>query len=220
MDTGPISYMEVTWQKQGKSEGFDSCDRPSNPTQIRSKSSIFSATWPWNLVDGLENNRESLPCPWKLCVSYHSHQWIQIKVTIRKHSNRSQIVSFFTQCDLEIVRMTFKNIRASLSCYFVHHFKAIAEFKLGVTSVTLKPLNLGQNRRFLSRVTLEFDRWLWKTIGHISYTTSRFVHHFNTMCEFKLELRSGNGWVGVWPLWHWQLTTDLDLLHGYHFRHW
>ena len=34
--------------KQGKSEGFDSCDRPSNLTQIRFKSSIFQPLWPWN----------------------------------------------------------------------------------------------------------------------------------------------------------------------------
>ena len=38
------------WQ-QGKSEGFDSCDRPSNLTQIGLKSSIFQPVWPWNLMD-------------------------------------------------------------------------------------------------------------------------------------------------------------------------
>ena len=32
--------VEEMW-KQGKSEGFDSCDRPSNLTQIGFKSSIF-----------------------------------------------------------------------------------------------------------------------------------------------------------------------------------
>ena len=37
--------------KQGKSEGFDSCDRPSNLTQIGFKSSIFQPVWPWNLMD-------------------------------------------------------------------------------------------------------------------------------------------------------------------------
>ena len=40
--------------KQGKSEGFDSCDRPSNLAQIWSKSSIFQPVWPWNLMDDLE----------------------------------------------------------------------------------------------------------------------------------------------------------------------
>ena len=41
--------------KQGKSEGFDSCDRPSNLAQIWSKSSIFQPVWPWNLMDDLKN---------------------------------------------------------------------------------------------------------------------------------------------------------------------
>ena len=37
--------------EQGKSEGFDSCDRPGNLTQIGFKSSIFQPVWPWNLMD-------------------------------------------------------------------------------------------------------------------------------------------------------------------------
>ena len=27
-----------------------------------------------------------------------------------------------------------------------------------------------------------------KTIGHLFYATSRFVHHFIAICEFKLEI--------------------------------
>ena len=37
--------------QQGKTEGFDSCDWPSNLTQIGFKSSIFQPIWPWNLMD-------------------------------------------------------------------------------------------------------------------------------------------------------------------------
>ena len=44
----------ATIYKQGKSEGFDSCDRPSNLAQILSKSSIFQPVWPWNLMYDLE----------------------------------------------------------------------------------------------------------------------------------------------------------------------
>ena len=40
--------------QQGKSEGFDSCDRPSNLTQIGLKSLIFQPVWPWNLMDDPE----------------------------------------------------------------------------------------------------------------------------------------------------------------------
>ena len=44
------------WNKfeQGKSEGFDSLDRPSKLIQIEFKSSIFPPVWPWNLMDDLE----------------------------------------------------------------------------------------------------------------------------------------------------------------------
>ena len=39
---------------QGKSEGFDSCYRPSNLTEIGFQSSIFQPVWPRNLMDDPE----------------------------------------------------------------------------------------------------------------------------------------------------------------------
>ena len=95
---------------------------------------------------------------------------------------------------------------------FVHHFKAISEFKLQSQS---------RNTQFesksvicLSRVTLKFDGGPWKTIGHLFYATSSFVHHFVAIVEFKLELQSRNSQFGskskiflaVWP---WNLMDDL-----------
>ena len=67
----------------------------------------------------------------------------------------------------------------------------------------------------LSRVTLKFDGWPWKTIGHLSFAVSSFVQHFIAIGEFKLELQSGNAKFGsnstifraVWP---WNLTYDLE----------
>ena len=41
---------------------------------------------------------------------------------------------------------------------------------------------------FFSRVTFELDGWPWKTIGHLFYDTISFVHHFNAIGKFKLEL--------------------------------
>ena len=67
--------------------------------------------------------------------------------------------------------------------------------------------NLDQNRRFLWRMTLKFDGWPWKTIGHLSYATASLVHHFITICEFKLELQSGNGKIGVFS----SVTLTFDL---------
>ena len=73
---------------------------------------------------------------------------------------------------------------------FMYHFKAIGKIKLEVQSGNAK---FGSKLViFLSHVTSKFDRWPWKTTGHLSYTTSSFVHHFIAKCEFKLELWSGN----------------------------
>ena len=49
----------------------------------------------------------------------------------------------------------------------------------------------------LYRVTLKFDGWPWKTIGHISFAVSSFVQHFIAIGEFKLELQSGNAPIRV-----------------------
>ena len=67
----------------------------------------------------------------------------------------------------------------------------------------------------LYRVTLKFDWWPWKMIGHLSFAVSSFVQHFIAIAEFKLELQSGNAHFGsnltifraVWP---WNLTDDLE----------
>ena len=67
----------------------------------------------------------------------------------------------------------------------------------------------------LSRVTMKFDGWPWKSIGHLSFAVSSFVQHFIAIGEFKLELQSGNAQFGsnstifraVWP---WNLTYDLE----------
>ena len=41
-------------------------------------------------------------------------------------------------------------------------------------------------------VTLKLDGWHRKTIGHLFFAASSFVHHFIDITEFKLELQSGN----------------------------
>ena len=169
--------------------------------------------------------------------------------------NLGQIRRFLELCDLEISRMTFKNYRAPLLCYF----KLCAAFhshwwiQTGVTvrkrPIWVKfgdfsavwPWNLmddleqGKSEGFescdrpivrkrpiwvkigdvLSRVTLKFDGWHWKTIGHLSFAVSSFVQHFIAFGEFKLELQSGNAQFGsnstifraVWP---WNLTYVLE----------
>ena len=129
-------------QKQDKSEGFDSCDRPSNLTQIGFQSSIFQPVWPWNFMDDL-----------------------------KKQSGTSSIL----REALCIISNPSVNLNWSYS---------------------RKMLNSGHIGDILSCVTLKFDGWPWKTIGHLSYAASSFVHHFIDIGEFKLELQSGNAQFG------------------------
>ena len=143
-------------QKQSKSEGFDSCDRPSN------------LTLNWN-----------------------------------------QIIDFFAHVTLKFDGWPKKKKKIGhlfhTASSFVHHFKAISELKLELQSGNTQYGS--KSRNFLSRVTLQFDIWLWKTIGHLFYATSSFAHHFVAIGEFKLELQSGNAQFGsnwtiyraVWP---------------------
>ena len=107
----------------------------------------------------LKNNRAPLLCYFKLCASFHSHQWIQ-------------------------------------------------------TGVRTRPIRV-KIGHFLAPVTLKFNGWPWKTIGHLSYATPSFVHHFIAISEFKLELESGNAQFGsklaiFFTLWPWNLTDDLE----------
>ena len=117
----------------------------------------------WRMT--LKNNKAPLLCCFKFCASFHSHQWIQTKVTIRKRSIRVKIGDF-------------------LSC-----------------------------------VTLKFDGWPWKTIGHLFYVASSLMYHFIAISEFKLKLQSGNAQFGskssiFCPVWPWNLMDDLEKQKG------
>ena len=67
---------------------------------------------------------------------------------------------------------------------------------------------------FSARVTVKFDGWPRKTIGHFFFTTSSFVHNFKSIGEFKLVLQSKNAQFGsklviCYPVWRWNLMDDL-----------
>ena len=99
---------------------------------------------------------------------------------------------FFSPCDLDIWWMTPKNNRAPLLCYFklFTSFRSHWWIQTGVT--VRKRLIWVKIDAFFSRVTLKFDGWPSKTIGHLFYVISSFVQHFVAIDEFKLDLQSGN----------------------------
>ena len=166
----------------------------------------------WCMIS--KNNRAPLLYYIKLCVSFQIHRWIQTEVTLRKRSIRVEISDFLSLMTLKFDGWPWKTIGhlfyTTLS--FVHHFKSIGELKLKLQS---RNAQFGSKWAiFLSRGTLKFDRCPWKTIGHLFYVASSFVHHFTAIIEFKLELQSGNAQSGsnstffkaVRP---WNLTDDL-----------
>ena len=131
--------------------------------------------------------------------------------------NSSKNLRFFVLHDLEIWWMTLKNNRAPL----LYYIKLCAAFQSHwhiLTGVTVRKRSIRVKiGDFLSRVTLKIDVWSWKTIGHLFYTTSSFVHCFKSLVKsnlgYSLEtLKSGKNWrfflscvtlkIDVWTIVH------------------
>ena len=211
----------------------------------------------------LKNNRAPPLCCFQLCAWFHCHMWIQTGVRVRKrlswvltcdldlwpltltfcmditfdHGNNSwkfhddtMMGTWWKRCDRQTDRRTDGRTENTIcraawsqlktighlfyvASSFVHHFTATSESKLELQSGNAQ---FGSNSTiFFSRVTLKFNGWPSKTIGHLFYAISSFVHHFIDIGEFKLELQSWNAQFGsnsksfraVWP---WNLTDDFQ----------
>ena len=146
--------------KQGKSEGFDSCDWPSNLTPIGFKSSIFQPVWAWNLMDDPKNNRAPLLCYFKLFVSFRSHWWIQTRVTVRKRLIWVKIYAFLSRVTFKFDGWSWKTIGHLFyaTSSFVQHFVVIGEFKL--------ELEYG-NAQSESNATLFRAVWPWNLMDDV-----------------------------------------------------
>ena len=92
--------------------------------------------------------------------------------------------------------MTLKKNRAPRLCYVKLHV-SFQNHQWIKTCITVRNAQFGlKSTIFLSCLTLKFDEGPSKTIGHLFYTISSFVHHFKAMGEFKLELQTGNAQFG------------------------
>ena len=102
-----------------------------------------------------------------------------------------------------------------LSCNCMKSCENKANLRDLIAATGLVISNWIQIVNFSARVTVKFDGWPCKTIGHLFYATSSFVHLFVPIGEFKLKLQSGNAQSGsnstifraVRP---WNLTDDLQ----------
>ena len=127
---------------------------------------------------------------------------------------------------------------------FVHHFVAIGEFKLEL--VRKRPIWVKIDD-FFSRVTLQFDVWPWKTIGHLFYATLKnnrapLICYFKLCASFRsywwiqtwVTVRKRPIWVNIhdflsrvtlqFDVWHWKnnrapLLCDLKLCESFR-SHW
>ena len=171
--------------------------------------------WPWNTIGHLFYTTSSLGIISNPSVNSN---FSYSPETLNSGENQQLLVP----CDLEIRWMTLKSNRAPL----LYHIELFASFQIHrwiQTRVTVrKRSNRVQIGNFLSHVTLKFDKWTWKTIGHTFFAVSSFVNHFIAIIKLKLELQSGNAQFGskstivlaVWPLkfggWPWKTIGHLS----------
>ena len=146
--------------------------------------------WPWNLIDALEKLQgTSSALHQALCII--SNPSVNSNCSCCPETlNSGQNWRIFAPCDLELQWMTLENNRDPLPCYI----KLCASFQSHrwiQTKVIVRKCSIQVKiGDLLSRVTFKFDGWPWKTIGHLFYVASSFMHHFITISEFKLKLQS------------------------------
>ena len=117
--------------------------------------------------------------------------------------NLGQNRRFFVLCDLEIWRMTLKNNMAPLLCYF--KLSASLHSHLVIQNgVTVRKRQIWVKiGNFLSRVTLKFGGWPWKTIG-LCYSVNSNWSYSPETAKLGFDLCD----LDLWPL---TLTFCMDI---------
>ena len=147
-------------------------------------------------------------------INLSKRQWIALKDVYDLGRNdddnnvfqRLKNEGLFAECGIHLQIYSKENTKVNCNVN-----KANLRDLIAATGLVIS--NWIQIVNFSARVTVKFDGWPCKTIGHLFYATSSFVHHFVAIGEFKLELQSGNVQFGsksticlaVWP---WNLTDD------------
>ena len=159
----------------------------------------------WRMT--LKNNRAPLLSNIKLYASFHYHIWIQTGVTVRK---RLSWVVISVTLTFDLWPWPFAWTLLWSLVIRPENFMMIRGWEHSQKGVTDRQTD-GQTENTICRAA--WSRL--KTIGHLFYATSSFVHHFVAICVFKLQLQSGNAQSGshsaifrtVWP---WNLTDDFE----------
>ena len=174
----------------------------SGNAQSGSNSTLFRAVWPWNLTDDLQKQKGTSPKHHQaICIissSYVNSNWSYSPETVKLGVDLCDLdlwpwpFAWTSLLSLVITPENFMMIR-----WWEHGEQGKSEgFESCDRPIVRKRPIWVKIGYVLSRVTLKFDGWPWKTIGHLSFAVSSFVQHFVAIGEFKLELLSGNAQFG------------------------
>ena len=162
----------------------------------------------------LKNNRAPLLCCFQLCAWFHCHMWIQTGVRVRK-----RLSWVLTSVTLTFDLWPWPFAWTSLLTMVItpENFMMIRWWEHGEKGVTDRRTDRQTDRRTDGPTENTICRAAWsqlKTIGHLFHATSSFLHHFVAICEFKLELQSGNAYFGsksmiFWAVWPYNFTLTL-----------
>ena len=163
----------------------------------------------------LKNNRAPLLCCFQLCAWFHCHMWIQTGVRVWK---RLSWVLTSVALTFDLWPCPFAWISLLTMVITPENSIMIPWWEHGEKGVTNRQTDRRMDRQTDGRTDWTSHIAAWsqlKTIGHLFYATSSFVHHFLAIGEFKLELQSRNAQSRsnltisrvVWP---WNLTDNLE----------
>ena len=131
-------------------------------------------------------------------------------------ANLGQIRRFLEPCDLEIWRMTLKNNRAPLQCYFKLCASFLSHWWISNLSYSPETPNLGQIWRFLEPCDLE----IWRmTLNKnraplLSYIKLYASFHHHMWIQTGVTVRKQLSWVVTsvtltFDLWPWNFAWTL-----------
>ena len=165
----------------------------------------------------LKNNRTPLLFYFNLYASFRSHWCIKTWVKSPETPNLGQIRRFLEPCDLEIWRMTLKNNRAPLQCYFKLYASFLSHWWIQTWVTVWKRPIWVKLRRFLEPCDLEI--WLTLKNNRASLLSNIKLYasfHHHMWIQTGVTVRKRLSWVVTSVT----LNFDLDLLHGPYFGHW
>ena len=168
----------------------------------------------------LKNNRAPLLCCFKLCASFHSHQWIQTGVTVRKHPILLKIDDFFSRVTSKFNGWPSKIIGHLFyaTSSLVHHFVAIGDFKLELQSGNAQS---GSNPMIFEPCDLEICRMTLKNNRAPLLSIIKLCASFNhdMWIQTGVTVRKRLSWVLtsvtlIFDLWSWPFawTSLLSLV--------